>query len=49
MQVPISERVQNNGSLYIHTFVVREGKSPDPAAGKGMFSKKWTAYKTQVV
>jgi len=46
-QVPISERVQNNGSLYIHTFVVREGKSPDPAAGKGMFSKKWTAYKTQ--
>jgi len=46
-QIPVSERVQNNGSLYIHTFIVREGKSPDPSAGKGMFSKKWTTYKTQ--
>eukprot|EP00092_Neocalanus_flemingeri_P010752 GFUD01011581.1.p1 GENE.GFUD01011581.1~~GFUD01011581.1.p1 ORF type:complete len:671 (-),score=212.77 GFUD01011581.1:523-2535(-) len=46
-QIPVSERVQNNGSLYIHTFIVREGMSPDPSAGKGMFSKKWTTYKTQ--
>jgi len=46
-KLPLSERVQNNGSLYVHTFVVREGKSPDPSAGKGLFSKKWTAYKTQ--
>jgi len=46
-QIPLSERVQNNGSVYIHTFIVREGKSPDPSAGKGVFSKKWTTYKTQ--
>merc|ERR1719369_2520778 len=46
-EISISDRVQNNGSLYIHSFLVREGKSPDPAAGKGMFSKKWTVYKTQ--
>jgi len=46
-QLPLSERVQNNGSIYMHTFVVREGKSPDPSAGKGLFSKKWTSYKTQ--
>ena len=45
--LPISERVQNNGSLYLHSFVVKEGKSPDPDAGKAMFSKKWTAYKKQ--
>ena len=45
--LPISDRVQNNGSLYLHSFVVREGKSPDPEAGKSMFSKKWTAYKKQ--
>ena len=45
--LPISDRVQNNGSLYLHSFVVREGKSPDPSAGKAMFSKKWTAYKKQ--
>lgn len=46
-QIPLSERVQNNGSVYIHTFIVREGKSPDPSAGKGVFSRKWTTYKTQ--
>ena len=45
--LPISDRVQNNGSLYLHSFLVREGKSPDPDAGKAMFSKKWTAYKKQ--
>merc|ERR1719244_1611824 len=46
-QIAISDRVQNNGSLYLHTFLVRAGKSPDPSAGKNMFSKKWTAHKVQ--
>ena len=46
-QLEASDRVQNNGSLYLHYFLVREGKSPDPSTGKGMFSKKWTAYKKQ--
>jgi len=46
-QFGISEAAQNNGSVYIHSFIVKEGKSPDPSAGKGVFSKKWTAYKTQ--
>ena len=46
-QLEASDRVQNNGSLYLHYFLVREGKSPDPGTGKGMFSKKWTAYKKQ--
>ena len=46
-KLEVSDRVQNNGSLYLHYFVVREGKSPDPSTGKGMFSKKWTAYKKQ--
>ena len=44
-QVRASESLQNNGSLYLHAFLVRAGKSPDPATGKGMFSKKWTTYK----
>jgi len=42
---PISERVQNNGSIYMHAFVVQAGKSPDPSTGKGRFSKKWTMHK----
>jgi hypothetical protein len=46
VQVPISDRVQNNGSLYIHTFIVKAGKSPDPESGK-LFSKKYTVYKSQ--
>jgi len=45
LQVTASEALQNNGSIYLHTFVVREGKSPDPSEGKGKFSKKWTVYK----
>lgn len=46
-QIPASDRVQNNGSLYLHTFLVKEGKSPDPSAGKNSFSKKWTTHKMQ--
>jgi len=42
---PVSERVQNNGSIYMHAFVVQAGKSPDPSTGKGRFSKKWTVHK----
>jgi hypothetical protein len=30
IQIPASESVQNNGSIYLHTFVVKQGKSPDP-------------------
>ena len=29
-QFGISEAAQNNGSVYIHSFIVKEGKSPDP-------------------
>ena len=36
----------NNGSIYLHTFVVKAGKSPNPKDGK-LFSKKNTVYKTQ--
>lgn len=46
-QIAASDSVQNNGSLYLHTFIVRAGKSPDPNSGKNMFSKKWTTHKVQ--
>lgn len=29
-QIVLSENVMNNGSLYLHVFLVRSGKSPDP-------------------
>lgn len=47
--IPASERLQNNGSIYLHAFIVREGKSPDPSTGKKRFSKKWTLYKTKML
>ena len=49
IQFEPSPALQNNGSIYLHTFVVKEGKSPDPSAGKGKFSKKWTMYKKRMM
>ena len=42
---PVSETLQNNGSIYLHSYVVAPGKSPDPSDGKGIYSKKRTLYK----
>ena len=44
-QFAASEQLQKNGSIYMHSYVVAAGKSPDPTAGKGVYSKKWTIYK----
>jgi len=44
-QLPTTQRFRNNGSLYLHAYIVRSGKSPDPASGKSSYSKKWTLYK----
>lgn len=32
IQIKASEKLQNNGSIYLHTFITKTGKSPDPAA-----------------
>ena len=44
---PVSETLQNNGSIYLHSYVVAPGKSPDPSDGKGIYSKKRTLNKTK--
>ena len=36
-------------NIYISSIPVKAGKSPDPAAGKGKFSKKWTMYKSRMM
>ena len=41
----IFKKLQNNGSIYLHSYAVAHGKSPDPSAGKGVYSRKWTVYK----
>lgn len=42
--VEIPEPVQNNGSLYIHSFLVREGDSPNPNAAGGLYNSKYTIH-----
>lgn len=42
-----SKNLQNNGSIYLHSFIVASGKSPDPSTGKGRFSKKLTVYRSK--
>ncbi|PSN44104.1 Cleft lip and palate transmembrane protein 1 [Blattella germanica] len=44
-----SEAVQNNGTLYIHVYVTRKGKSPDPAAGKGVYAPHQMAYNKKML
>ncbi|KAH3847763.1 putative lipid scramblase CLPTM1 [Dreissena polymorpha] len=42
---PASASVQNNGSIYLHVYLVKEGYSPDPRS-RGRYSKKDTVYKS---
>eukprot|EP00096_Caligus_rogercresseyi_P005412 TRINITY_DN2081_c0_g2_i2.p1 TRINITY_DN2081_c0_g2~~TRINITY_DN2081_c0_g2_i2.p1 ORF type:complete len:633 (-),score=222.07 TRINITY_DN2081_c0_g2_i2:1288-3186(-) len=42
---PTSKNLRNNGSIYLHSFMVLSGKSPNPSAGKGVFSRKSTIHK----
>ncbi|BFZ07705.1 hypothetical protein BsWGS_10743 [Bradybaena similaris] len=46
--ISASEAVQNNGSLYIHVYFVKEGKSPDPTdRASKTYSKKYTASRSK--
>lgn len=38
-QIIPSERLQNNGTLYLHTYVTKFGMSPNPAAGSSFADK----------
>ena len=46
--VPISERVQNNGSLFAHVFFVHAGNSPNPHDGD-KYLRTGTAHKTVMI
>ncbi|XP_049531177.1 cleft lip and palate transmembrane protein 1 homolog [Anopheles darlingi] len=38
-QIKASERLMNNGSLYLHTYVTKTGLSPNPSAGEEFAGK----------
>ncbi|XP_033734094.1 cleft lip and palate transmembrane protein 1 homolog [Pecten maximus] len=44
-QIPTPEVVQNNGSIYLHVYFVRSGKSPNPE-DKAQYSRRTTVYKS---
>lgn len=44
-QIKASERLMNNGSIFLHTFVTRAGKSPNPNAGAD-YAGKLMGYAT---
>ncbi|XP_033224696.1 cleft lip and palate transmembrane protein 1 homolog [Belonocnema kinseyi] len=35
-----SEQLKNNGSIYLHVFITKSGKSPDPNSGKEKYAGK---------
>ena len=41
--------MRNNGTLYIHVYVTRKGKSPDPAAGKGVYAQHQMTYNRKML
>ncbi|CAF0728111.1 unnamed protein product, partial [Didymodactylos carnosus] len=45
-QIPISETVQNNGSLYLHVFVTEHGYTPNPYDGDA-YSRRYSFSKTK--
>jgi hypothetical protein len=49
VEIKTSEAVQNNGSLYLHVYVTRRGKSPDPAAGKEVYVPHQVAYSKKLL
>ncbi|ODN05589.1 Cleft lip and palate transmembrane protein 1 [Orchesella cincta] len=45
-EVHLSKRVQNNGSVYLHTYIVPKGFSPDPT-NKHLYSKSLTLHSSK--
>lgn len=47
LEIPVPEVVQNNGSFYLHTFLVRTGDSPDPSGDSGTYKADYTVHRTR--
>ncbi|XP_012271251.1 cleft lip and palate transmembrane protein 1 homolog [Orussus abietinus] len=39
-----SDGLKNNGSIYLHIYVTKSGKSPDPSSGKGVYAGNQMSY-----
>lgn len=43
-KIKASKSLQNNGSIYLHVYVTKNGKSPDPNSGKGVYAGQYHSY-----
>lgn len=39
-----SDQLKNNGSIYLHVYVTKSGKSPNPKAGKNIYAGDYMSY-----
>ncbi|KAK2583559.1 hypothetical protein KPH14_009512 [Odynerus spinipes] len=39
-----SDQLKNNGSIYLHLYVTKTGKSPNPKAGKNVYAGDYMSY-----
>lgn len=46
-EISVPESVQNNGSFYIHTFLVRTGDSPNSRDKSGVYRADYTVHRTR--
>ncbi|XP_017797137.1 PREDICTED: cleft lip and palate transmembrane protein 1 homolog [Habropoda laboriosa] len=44
-----SDQLKNNGSIYLHVYVTKTGKSPNPKAGKNIYAGDYMAYSRKML
>ncbi|XP_031833326.1 putative lipid scramblase CLPTM1 [Nomia melanderi] len=44
-----SDQLKNNGSIYLHVYVTKSGKSPNPKAGKNIYAGDYMSYSKKML
>ncbi|KAF7380979.1 hypothetical protein HZH68_015854 [Vespula germanica] len=44
-----SDKLQNNGSIYLHVYITKTGKSPNPKAGKNVYAGDYISYRRKML
>jgi len=44
-----SERLKQNGSIYLHVYITKSGKSPNPKAGKSVYAGDYMSYSRKML
>lgn len=44
-----SEHLKKNGSIYLHVYITKSGKSPNPKASKGIYASDYMSYSRKML